>query len=134
MQHIKKTYYVTKDGRCVSDYDNIEDAKRHAEQIEGEVATRITVSDDNATINLSKNQYELLIDEINERFLPCPFCGEKPRVVGVFDGDDDDEFATVKLLHENENCPAAQWIDEKEGMFELDKLDELIEWWNQRHI
>lgn len=34
----KKSYYVYKNGRCVSDYDNEEDAKRHAEEIDGEVA------------------------------------------------------------------------------------------------
>lgn len=32
------TYYVIKDGRTHSDYDNYEDAKRHADEIGGDVA------------------------------------------------------------------------------------------------
>lgn len=32
-----KKYYVIKDGRMLSDYDNIDDARNHAKQIDGEV-------------------------------------------------------------------------------------------------
>lgn len=32
-------YYVIKDGRTISDFDNFEDARKLAESIDGEIAT-----------------------------------------------------------------------------------------------
>ena len=34
-------YYVYKDGRCLSDYDDYEKAKKHCELIDGYITTEI---------------------------------------------------------------------------------------------
>lgn len=68
---------------------------------------------------------------IEKSLYNCPFCGETPQVVAVFDKGNMNEISEWVLLHEKEGCPAAQLFDNKNCHFKT--LEELFAYWNTRN-
>lgn len=86
-------------------------------------------------MELDKKDFIKLMEQINDLFLPCPFCGKRPFVFALFDNNKTLEPAYLQLLHENEDCPAANWFDEfhEKSRVDFKDVEKLVEWWNKRN-